>query len=204
LKVIWQPNRENANHWEIWIEGEKWREVHRAIFGRHPSFPSISSWEELPALFEAFEYRRVKGYLLWRLSTQSYHSELLAKLLRERLVSPQTIERVLNEFAAMGYLDDAAWMQRFMQTQKKRYGVPLILSKLCAKGFSQETIRQLTVEWKEEGEDTIEAIQHLLQTRYRSKDLTHYKEKQQVIAALLRKGYSFDQIRQALRECFEI
>jgi regulatory protein len=197
--VSFRPKEGNRDRWEIIVDGEKWREGHRAIFGRKPVFPPISTEKDLQRLFDAFEYRRVKGYVLWRLSTQSYHSEQLAKLLRDRLVQDHTIDRVIQEYREMGVLDDDSWLQSFMRTQQKRYSLRFILNKLHAKGFSSETIQRLAIDWKNPDEE-LQAIQHLIRTRYRSKDLKDYKSRQKVIASLARKGYAFDQIQTALKQ----
>ena len=74
------------------------------------------------------------------LALQSYHSEHLAKILRDRLVQSKTIDRLLDEFKAAGYLDDEAWLESFKRIQQKRYSLPLILTKLQAKGLSKETL----------------------------------------------------------------
>lgn len=197
--MIFQPKEGNRERWEILIDGEKWREVHCVIFGRKPAFPPLSDEKDLKSTFDAFEYRRVKNYVLWRLSTQGYHSEQLAKLLRERLVQNHTIHRVVQEYREMGFLDDEAWLQSFMRAQQKRYSLRFILSKLQAKGLSSDTIQRLADEWKNP-EEEIQVIQHLLKTRYRTKDLTEYKARQKVIAALVRKGYTFDQVQTALQQ----
>ena len=196
--MTFRPKEGNRDRWDILINGEKWREVHRAIFGRKPTLPSLSDEKDLQASFDVLEYRRVKGYVLWRLSTQSYHSEQLAKLLRERLVQGHTIQRVLQDYQEMGVLDDEAWLQSFMCLQQKRYSLRFILTKLRAKGLSSETLQRLAKEWKNP-EEELQAIQHLLKTRYRSKDLTQYSNRQKVMAALARKGYTFDQIQTALQ-----
>lgn len=193
-----RPKEGNRERWEIFIDDEKWRDVHRSIFGRHPSLPPISDEKELQSIFDAYEYRRVKGYVLWRLSTQTYHSEQLVKLLRDRLVQSHTIDRVIRKYREMGALDDEAWLQSFMQTQKQRYSFRHILNKLRTKGLSAETISHLSEEWKNP-EEELEALQHLMRTRYRSKDLNDYKVRQKVMASLARKGYSFDQIQHVFK-----
>ena len=102
-------------------------------FWSQAHFSPSSSEKDLQSTFDAFEYRRVKGYVLWRLSAQSYHSEQLAKLLRERLVQIHTIERVLQEYRETGVLDDECWMQSFMRAQQKRYGLRFILQNCMLK-----------------------------------------------------------------------
>lgn len=201
IQVHFRPKEGNKERWEILVDGEKWREVHRSVFGRAPSLPPVSEENELQSVFDAYEYRRVKGYVLWRLSTQTYHSEQLAKLLRDRLVQSHAIEQVIREYRAMGALDDEAWLQSFMRLHQQRYSFRDLLNKLRSKGFSAETISRLSEEWKNPDEE-FEALHHLMKSRYRSKDLTDYKTRQKVIASLARKGYTFDQIQKVFK-CYQ-
>lgn len=199
MQVTFRPKEGLRDRWEILVDGEKWREVHRTIFGRNPVFPPLSAGEELKLVFDAFENRRVKAYVLWRLSTQSYHSEILAKLLRERLVQNHTVERVIEEMRGLGFLDDAAWLQSFFRIQQKRYSLPMILSKLRFKGLSSETLQSLAKEWINP-EEEMQAIQRIIHTRYGKQDLSQFKMRQKVICALMRKGYTFDQVQTVLQQ----
>jgi regulatory protein len=198
LTVKFIPKEGNQDRWEILKDGEKWREVHRTIFGRNPVFPALNSENDCQSIFDDYEYRRVKGYILWRLSSQSYHSEQLSKLLRERLVQKKTIDRVIQEYKKMGFLDDASWVQNFMSSHQKRHSLRFLLTKLKDKGLSSDSLKLVEIEWKNP-EEELQTIQHLLQTRYRSKDLSHYPTKQKVTAALVRKGYTFDQVQAAMQ-----
>lgn len=195
--ISFRSNERDKERWQILKDGEVWREVHRSIFGRKPVFPSLSVDRDCGLVFDHYEYQKVKAYIFRRLTKQSYHSEQLAKLLRERLVQDKTIDRVICEFKLLHILDDEAWLQNFMSSQQKRYSLRAMLLKLKSKGLSSNTLKQLAIEWNRP-EKELEAIQRLLQTRYRSKDLSQYHIKQKVIAALLRKGYAFDQVKAAL------
>jgi regulatory protein len=178
--------RKSRDRWEIVIEGECWKEVHPTIFGKKPLFPPFKP-DNLQEIFDAYETRRVKSYLLWLLSRQSYHSDQLKKMLREKLVQPKTIDAALDNLQKGGYLDDEGWLKSFIGTQKKRMGLPLIQAKLRAKG-----IRVNSVEFGIEDEG--DAIRHLLETRYHSKDLSDFKIRQKVIASLMRKGFKYSSI----------
>ena len=195
MKVVFVPKQGRKEQWEIFVEGERWKDVHRTIFGAKPLFPPVVSGA-LQSIFDEYEYRRVKQYVLWRLSKQSYHSEHLSRLLSERLVQQKTRDRVLKEFQDAGYLDDDAWLKAFLNSQKKKCGLHLILSKLRKKGFSSHTLQKISENWADEADD-LQAIGHLLNTRYRLKDLKDYKIRQRVFAALVRKGFSFENIREA-------
>lgn len=199
LDVMFRLKDGCPDRWTMIVNGEVWREVHRTIFGRHPIFPPVEAQDHLQEVFDAFEYRRVKAYILWRLSNQSCHSEQLAKGLQDRLVQSHTIERVIEEYRDMGMLDDESWTEGFIRSQQKRYALRHILNTLHRKGLSSDTIQKIAQKWINPDEE-LKAIEHLIERRYRSKDLTDYKTRQKVIASLARKGYSFDQIQEVIKQ----
>ncbi len=188
MDITFKQSDRYKDRWDIFVAEEKWGEGHHSIFGKRPKCQTS---------FDEYEWQRVKSYVVWRLSSQSYHSEQLAQLLRKRLVQEKTIGRVLDEFIASGILNDQAWMENYISQQLRRSSLRLILSKLRFKGFSKETLEQAAMDWSNPEEED-EALSRLLQTKYRKKNLKDYKEKQKVMASLLRKGYSFEQVNQAL------
>lgn len=197
VEIIPKPGRKEI--FSIFIEEEFWKEIHTSIFGRQPSFSDCSSVLEWPAIFAKKEYERVRNYVLWRLSSQNYHSAQLSKLLKERLVTARTIEMVISEFQDKGFLNDQAWIESFIRSQRKRLGLPAVMRKLQAKGISNEELRDIQAEWRDP-EEELRNIAKLLQTRYRSKDLSQLKEKQKVIASLMRKGFAYELIQQSIQK----
>lgn len=197
MEALFQPKQGDRTRWEIIVDGDKWREVHRTIFGSKPTFPSNACDGDMQIVFDAYEYKKAKNYAVWRLSSFQLHSEQLAKQLQDRLVQKQTIERIIQEFIHLGFLDDETWLKHYRQSQIKKCSLPLMLSKLRAKGLSAQTVKQLAVDWNNP-EEEVEAIKHLLSTRYRKKNLSLQKERQKVIASLARKGYCYDHIKIAL------
>lgn len=151
--VLFRQKEGRQEHWEIFLNGEKWREVHRTIFGRAPKFPPVSADDSIQSVFDRMEYARVKKYVLWRLSAHAYHSEQLKRSLRERLVQEHTIAKVLKEFQNLSLLDDEAWLQSFIRVHQKRYSHRFISSKLYAKGIPKETIQRLEEEWRNPEEE---------------------------------------------------
>lgn len=200
MKLEIHQKSERKEQLILYIDDEPWKEIHCAIFGRQPRFPtkiaSIPEWQEI---FDGLEYRAAKNYVLKRLSLQSYYSHQLAKLLKERLIQSHTINRLLQECVGWGYLNDEAWLQSFMRGHLKRHSLRATTIKLQSKGVPPDIIQELMQQWRDPQEEKSK-IQHLLQTRYRSKDLKDYKIKQKVFASLARKGYSFDLIQAALEE----
>ncbi len=183
----------------IQINGEVWKNIHTSIFGKKPCFPSPSSELQWQQAFEKIEYERVKNYTLRRLSAQHYHSGQLIKLLKERLVTGSVIEKIISECRAKGYLNDRDWINSFIRSQRKRFGLAAIWRKLQSKGVSREEIHLIQEEHASPEEELIN-IKHLLKTRYRSKNLNLLKDRQKIIASLMRKGFALELIIKSIEE----
>lgn len=175
------------------IDGDLWRTVHISIFGKKPSFPDVQI-EELKDHFTRLEYKGARTFLLRRLALKSYHSEELRKALREREVTSATIDKLLEEFQSQGYINDSAWVSSFVRSLRlQRFGSRAIIQKLRMKGISSDEI-------EEDATDERAPIKKLLETRYRSRDLSEKKERDKVIGALARKGFQLDDIFAVLQE----
>jgi regulatory protein len=193
-----RPKLENKDVLIIFIDEEPRKQIHVTVFGKNPSFPSkVESLEEWQTFFEAAEYRCAKNYVLRRLAMQNYYSIQLEKLLKERFISQATIQRLMAECLSWGYLNDQAWLDSFMRTHIKRNSLRAISMKLQAKLVSPEIIQELMEQWRNP-QDEERSVRRILETRYKNKNLEDFKERQKVIAALARKGYSFEVIRSAL------
>lgn len=182
----------------IFINGEEYQKIHSSIFGKKPRFLACSSEEEWQKAFEKMEYARTKNYVLRRLSARYYHSAQLIKLLKERLVSLSTITKIIDECQHWGYLNDVDWIHAFVKSHRKKLGLSVIWRKLQQKGIPREEIDRLREDYRD-SEAECESIRHLLKTKYRNKDLQSYKERNKVIASLLRKGFNFETIDRAFK-----
>jgi regulatory protein len=183
----------------IFVDDEPWMDIHTKIFGRNFSLPLFNTLEQLQEHFKALEYARAKKYTLDRLAMRSYPSMQLKKLLEKNLVSAPTIEKILKEFARLGYLNDEEWIERFIKSHLARHAGPqMIIAKLINKGISPQEAEK-RVERFIDGNDIQKSIQHLLKTKYKNRCLTDYREKQKVFAALVRKGFDSHAIKTAIR-----
>lgn len=194
MNITIKPHAEKKDIFTVFIDEEPWRNIHSAVFGRYPKpFKPQASREEWNVTFQALEYRKTKEYVLRRLSAKSYHSSQLKKLLKERLVDPKIVDRLIQECTDWGFLNDKAWLDSFMRVHRKKYSKRAIEAKLRVKGIPVEVLKDLLDEWNDP-EEEIKIIQTLIKTKYRSKNLGDFKDKQKVIASLMRKGFGFTQI----------
>ncbi|MBQ9605183.1 MAG: regulatory protein RecX, partial [Firmicutes bacterium] len=121
--------------------------------------------------------------------------ELRLKLLRN--FSPQAADSAIEKIVEMGLIDDARYAQKLAEEllRRKRLSPSAIRSELIMRGISREDAQNvcdlLDV-------DERQAITELLETKFASK-LSDEKSRSKVFSALLRMGYSYSDIRAAMR-----
>ena len=184
----------------IFCDGSPWRDIHPSVFGRRPVFPQqCASLEEWHEQFTFIEYRQTKNYALRRLALQGMLSSALATSLKERLVSEKVIHQVIQELVSLGFINDQEWTASFVRSQTNRkVGPRAIAQKLANKGVRGERLEQaLEKSWSVADQKTL--ILQLLNTRYSRRNLVDFKEKQKVVASLVRKGFDVSVILSCLK-----
>ena len=140
------------------------------------------------------EYKLAKLYAMRRLSRQSMLSSALAKALQQRSISEEIIEHLIVEFTRLGYLNDEAWVEGYVRGQTRRkQGPRAIAAKLINKGIARDEVSEVLSPLKSD-EQQKSAILDLLATRYKQRDLKDQRERQKVIASLMRRGFNLSAI----------
>ena len=147
------------------------------------------------ALVYESDLKRAKSRALWYLS----RSDLSEKKLKEKLTQggfkPKACEAAVLRMKELGLINDERLAERLYEylsstgASKKE-----IIYKLQNKGIPYQTVKYLA---EEDTSDESEKVKNLIETKYASK-LKDEGGVQKVFAALLRKGYSYSDVRSAL------
>lgn len=152
--------------------------------------------------YDVVEQRLAKRYILLRLVRTSLHSSKVTELLAARGVAAANIEWVIAELTASGYLNDEGWVDAYVgQQQRRGQGPRAIGHKLRSKGVGREAAADAAA-LQRAPELQHQGITALLQGRYRNYDLSDTKIRQKLIAALMRRGFDYSAITDALRNAF--
>lgn len=203
MKISYQDKHGFRGVLILCIDDEPWREIHTTIFGRKPSLPQrCVTLTEFAEKFSGIEYQAAKGYAFKRLAMKMMSTSEMRKGLSQRLVSEGVAQRVIDECVRLGFLNEQVWLDAYVRSLiGRKYGPQTILYKLRSKGVPQDIADEVLEKLNGvDGEGNVTRIQQLLTTKYRSRNLSEYKERGKVIAALIRKGFSFDDILKAIRE----
>lgn len=186
---------QETTHWiTVLLNHEPLRKIHRSIFKAGELPQSVSSEEELVGFLNKIETSGARHYVLKRLAMQSQWSGQLRKLLEEREVAAKTIDAILAECERNGYINDEEWVNNFIAGQKrKRVGPRVISQKLRSKGIPPELYEPHLND-----DAPSDRLQELIRSKYAKRNLSDYKEKQKVVASLVRKGYDFQDVFEAI------
>ncbi len=156
----------------------------------------IGNVEEL--MFQS-DYKRAKSRALWYLA-RSDHSEkaLYDKLIRggfSERASKDAVERMQE----LGLVNDEVYAKRMVEYLiNSGISKREIEHKLALRGIS----RDLTHSLLENGENEVDKVKYLLEHKYQNK-LSDEESVKKVFAALIRKGFSYGDVKSALKEYSE-
>lgn len=124
-------------------------------------------------------------------------SQVRSHLLRKG-IDAESAEAALATMEEYGYIDDAAYAREFARCYSAKLGAAAIRSKLMEKGISREVI-DASVEFSREAErEAAAGLVAKLREKYDS--LPKEKRRQRIYQALLRKGFSYGDAAELLRD----
>ena len=151
---------------------------------------------EFLALVKESQYRRAKSRALWYLSRGDLsEKELYLKL--KRSFPEQAARAATDKMVEYGYINDERYAARLAEALLlgKKVGVAEARVVMASKGIDREVAKYAL----EDVEcDTVSVIEELINKKYKNR-LAEEKGAQKVIAALARRGFSFSDIREALK-----
>lgn len=119
--------------------------------------------------------------------------ELLDKLKRKISCSDQDLEEVLNWLEELGFLNDKTYAASVVRhATSKGYGISRITAELSRRGIAKEFWDEALAEIPED-DDTLDRL-----VRSKLRDAENRDEVRKVSAALVRRGYTWDEVRRAI------
>lgn len=158
------------------------------------------SESELEALVMRSNIKRAKSRAMWYLSRSGCSKKVLIdKLLRA--FPKEAAIAAADRMEELGYINDEAYakarLPRIME--EKKVSLKLASRMLIMEGVDREIVEQIVQETEYE---PTEIIVNLIERKYKNK-LSDQKGVKNTIAALIRKGYSYGEVKKALDQ-FEI
>jgi regulatory protein len=162
---------------------------------KHLAVGTVLSDEELASLIEESHIKRAKSRAMWYIS-QSDHSKkgLIKKL--SAAFPDYAANAAAERLEELGLVNDQAFAERRLQRilEEKKVSLRMAKQLLLAEGLDREIVDLVSesLEYNQDG-----ALCELIERKYKDK-LNSKKDVDKMMSALLRKGYSYSDIKDAL------
>lgn len=153
------------------------------------------SEEEWQELVDKINYKKALNKCADFLSRRDHSvKELRDKLLRT--VDELSADKAIARFEELGYLDDEKFARNFAEYlyQNKNYSDNRVRQELYKKGISRDIIYDII---NNSEVDSVETIVTLIHKKYYSR-FSDDNGREKVIAALMRKGFSYGDVKSAI------
>lgn len=137
-----------------------------------------------------------RRYALWRLSKGPMSVHKLRQTLQEKCVPDDTCEEVIAHYLRLGFLDDVAYAEQLSRSKKRTLHGKQAVKWACLKQGIDPELAIEAYAASTTAEDERQAILAFANKR-RNRPQTP-QERQKLIAALMRRGFSYSAIRDAL------
>jgi regulatory protein len=154
-------------------------------------------WQEL---VDKINYKKAVNKCFDLLSRRDHSvKELKTKLLRT--VDEDNAQRAIEHMLELGYLNDEKYAEALLShlIENKNMSSSHIRQEMFKRGVPSDIIAQLLEDTEI---DNVSSVKELILTKYRNK-LAAENGREKVIAALMRKGFSYSDIRSAFNELEE-
>lgn len=196
MKISVKSGKNNKIH--IYLDGEYKATVDKDWWysEKYRNCKDITE-EELTELLNSVSFRRAYNKGLDLLSRRPYSEKELARKLREKDFSDEAAEYAVNRLKELSLLDDERYAEMLAEHlySNRHYGEKRIMQELIFRGIDRETARNALLALDK---DEINSIVLLLEGKFKDK-FRDEKGKQRTVAALLRYGYSYSDIKSALK-----
>lgn len=198
MKLTYQNGRLHKIH--IYVDGEYRLTVDDAFWfsERWHNLKEVND-EELAALTETVGSRRAFQSALDLLSRRDHSKKELLQKLSVKYTKAQA-EEAVEQAQAAGLLDETRFAENYAQElyTRKGFGLRRIQMELTRKGIPREIAENALETLDKDDENRIIV---LLREKYRDALTGDEKAKRRAVNALLRRGYSYSDIRSAVSAC---
>ncbi len=163
---------------------------------------SQSTYDEITGVVLS---KRSKLRAMNLLQKKDYTEKQLRDKLSEGLYPQELIDEAIDYVKSYKYLDDNRFARDYITYHMSMRSRNRIIQDLVQKGIGKDFLMPIIEEiYEEAGGDAdtdveLEQIQKLLIKKHYDKDM-EFKDKQKIMAFLMRRGYSMDKIRHAMED----
>ncbi len=159
---------------------------------------------ELKKIVYASNFRRAYEYALYRLDYKDFSAEEIYQKLLETYKSETLCLEVVKKLARAGIINDERYAEKLARklVESKKLGFRRAKREMLAKGLTESVVYNALKQYEGVFEENLNTLLNGKYSRYLT-DSKDRKSVEKVKNALVRYGYSYDEINRGVKEYFE-
>ena len=145
--------------------------------------------------------KRAKLRAMHLLSDMGRTESQLRTKLKQGGYAEDAVEAAIRYVKSFGYINDMEYARSFIDGRKDRKSKKELYAALLQKGVPAEIVEQVFEEADYGEKDSRQAIEALMRKRSYNPETADVKEKQKMMGYLMRKGFSYQDVRNVLQVC---
>lgn len=153
--------------------------------------------DEIDEIKKVIIHSRVRELAVKYIQTRIRSVNEVRMKLKSEGFDKETVENVLKELIALGYLNDRLFAQKYIYDRKKLKPKSKLMLKheLMTKGINEEIADDVLSEWKIDDEKVAES---LVRKKFGKYDLNEEKNLKRVYYFLKHRGYNYETIKKVI------
>ncbi len=162
---------------------------------KHLAVGTVLTDDELTALIEESHIKRAKSRAMWYISQGDSPKKALIKKLMNSFPEYAALAAA-ERMEELGLINDRAYAKRRLERilEEKKVSLKMAKQMLLLEGVDREIVDEALEGTEHSNSDTLIA---LIERKYKDK-INCQKDAERMMSALLRKGYSYSEIKEAL------
>ena len=158
---------------------------------------SEATYEEITSVVLS---KRCKLRAMNLLQKKDYTTRQLKDKLEEGLYPKELVDEAIEYVSSYKYLDDERYARDYINYHMSTRSKNRIVQDLVTKGISKDMLMPIMEELydEESGDVELDQVKALLIKKRYDPDTTDFKEKQKIMAFLMRRGFQMSTIRKAM------
>ena len=191
----------SKSRYKVFIEGQFAFTLYKGELSRYHIAEDNRIDEEVYDILRKLVIKRAKLRAMHLLSDMGRTESQLRTKLKQGGYPDEAVEEAIRYVKSFGYINDAEYVRSFIDSRKEKKSKKEIYAALKQKGVDSDIIEQVFEEMDYGEEDSRQAIEALMRKRNYNPETADAKEKQKMMGYLMRKAFSYQDVRNVLQVC---
>lgn len=191
----------SKTRYKVYLDGQFAFTLYKGELSRYHIEEESVMEDEVYGILQKLVIKRAKLRAMHLLTDMGRTESQLRTKLKQGGYTEEAAEAAIQYVKSFGYINDAEYTRSFIDSRKEKKSKKELYAALIQKGVSPEIIEQVFEETDYGEEDSRQAIEALMRKRNYHPETADAKEKQKMMGYLMRKGFSYQDVRNVLQVC---